>query len=155
MIIEIPDENSVIKWKNNEKDEWKSAEISDLINAYEERPQGELISRDALKEDFNLIASKSATGEWFSIPIKHIKQIIDNATSVEQEVYMHGEDYNFFIRGYKEGRKDFERQKGEWITTRTMTHDGNPYCTVCDEENIIRSKFCPNCGADMRKGGKQ
>ena len=40
MIIEIPKENSIIKWKNDEKDEWKVAEISDLIKAYE-RPQGE------------------------------------------------------------------------------------------------------------------
>ena len=40
MIIEIPNENSIVKWKNDEKDEWKYAEISDLINAYE-RPKGE------------------------------------------------------------------------------------------------------------------
>lgn len=39
MIIEIPDDNSIIKWKKNDKDEWKSAEISDLIKAYEERPK--------------------------------------------------------------------------------------------------------------------
>lgn len=37
MIIEIPDDNSIVKWKKNDKDEWKSAEISDLINAYEEK----------------------------------------------------------------------------------------------------------------------
>ena len=42
MIIEIPDENSIVKWKNDDKDEWKVAEISDLIKAYE-RPQGEWI----------------------------------------------------------------------------------------------------------------
>ena len=38
MIIEIPNENSIVKWKNDDKDEWKVAEISDLIKAYE-RPQ--------------------------------------------------------------------------------------------------------------------
>ena len=43
MIIEVPDENSIIKWKNGDKDEWKSAEISDLIKAYEDRPQSEWI----------------------------------------------------------------------------------------------------------------
>ena len=106
MIIEIPDENSVIKWKNGDNDEWKSAEISDLINAYEKRPQGELIGRDALKEEFNLIASKSVTGEWFSIPIKHIKQIIDNATPVEypfyQEAYQTGYEEGY-AQGYVEG----------------------------------------------------
>ena len=42
MIIEIPNENSIVKWKNEDKDEWKVAEISDLIKAYE-RPQGKLI----------------------------------------------------------------------------------------------------------------
>lgn len=42
MIIEIPNENSIIKWKNNTYDKWKVAEISDLIKAYE-RPQGEWI----------------------------------------------------------------------------------------------------------------
>ena len=42
MIIEIPDENSIVKWKNDDKDEWKVAEISDLIKAYE-RPQDNLI----------------------------------------------------------------------------------------------------------------
>ncbi|MBR2248777.1 MAG: hypothetical protein IJ880_17485 [Bacilli bacterium] len=36
MIIEIPDDNSIIKWKYNDKDKWKVAEIK----AYE-RPQGE------------------------------------------------------------------------------------------------------------------
>ena len=39
MIIEIPDDNSIIKWKKNDKEDWKSAEISDLIKVYEEKPQ--------------------------------------------------------------------------------------------------------------------
>ena len=41
MIIEIPDEDSVIKWKYANED-WKYAEISDLIKAYE-RPSDEVI----------------------------------------------------------------------------------------------------------------
>ena len=51
MIIEIPNENSIVKWKNDEKDEWKIAEISDLIKAYE-RPQGkwfDFIDKGTLK----------------------------------------------------------------------------------------------------------
>lgn len=35
MIIEVPDDNSIVRWKKNDKDEWKSAEISDLIKVYE------------------------------------------------------------------------------------------------------------------------
>ena len=45
MIIEIPNENSIIKWKNTDKDEWKVAEIYDLIKAYE-RPEGEWVFKD-------------------------------------------------------------------------------------------------------------
>lgn len=41
MIIEIPDDNSIVKWKKNDNEDWKSAEISDLIKAYEGRPKGE------------------------------------------------------------------------------------------------------------------
>lgn len=40
MIIEIPNDNSIIKWKKNEDEDWKSAEISDLIKTLEERPKG-------------------------------------------------------------------------------------------------------------------
>ena len=43
MIIEIPDDNSIIKWKAFGEEDWKYAEISDLISAYEERPKGEWI----------------------------------------------------------------------------------------------------------------
>lgn len=43
MIIEIPDDNSIVKWKKNDNEDWKSAEISDLIKAYEGRPKGEWI----------------------------------------------------------------------------------------------------------------
>lgn len=42
MIIVMPFDNSIVKWKNDDKDEWKYAEISDLINAYA-RPKGKWI----------------------------------------------------------------------------------------------------------------
>lgn len=45
MIIEIPDDNSIVRWRYKDykdDEEWKSAEISDLIKAYE-RPQDEWI----------------------------------------------------------------------------------------------------------------
>ena len=45
MIVEIPDDNSIVKWKMNDKDEWKSAEIPDLIKAHNARPRGVWISR--------------------------------------------------------------------------------------------------------------
>lgn len=42
MIIEISDDNSIIKWKYKDTGDWTIAEVSDLIKAYEERrPKGE------------------------------------------------------------------------------------------------------------------
>lgn len=51
MIVEIPDDNSIIKWKLNDDDEWKSTEIIDLINAYVGRPRGEWVYRQEWFED--------------------------------------------------------------------------------------------------------
>lgn len=44
MIIEISDDSSIVKWKKNGNEDWKSAEISDLIKAYEEKTKGEWIN---------------------------------------------------------------------------------------------------------------
>ena len=46
------------------------------------RGHGDLIDANALKQEFDIIASKSATGEWQFIPIRHIKQIIDSVPTV-------------------------------------------------------------------------
>lgn len=52
MIIDIPDENSIIKWKYKDTDEWNIAEISDLIKAYE-RPRGKwILQYRCLEGDF-------------------------------------------------------------------------------------------------------
>lgn len=46
MIIEIPNENSIVKWKNDDKDDWKVAEISDLIKAYEVDVETQLLGAE-------------------------------------------------------------------------------------------------------------
>lgn len=44
-------------------------------------------------------------------------------------------------------------KKGEWICTEDH-FDG--FCSVCGRDVIeIKTPFCPWCGADMRKDGKQ
>ena len=45
MIIDIPDEDSVVRWKHSDNEDWKCAEISDLINAYEKSGRWELTFR--------------------------------------------------------------------------------------------------------------
>ena len=46
-------------------------------------------------------------------------------------------------------------KRGEWITTRTWEHDGDPYCSLCGFENCYTAnsgdfKYCPSCGARMK-----
>lgn len=40
---------------------------------------------------------------------------------------------------------------GHWITKRTIMHDGEFYCDVCDNNAPFNKifHFCPNCGAKM------
>lgn len=72
----------------------------------------------------------------------HFLKAIDNAPTVRNE----------YMRGYEAAEREYKRPQGEWI-------DG--YCnkcgasTPCDGWGRDReSNFCPNCGADMRKGGR-
>ena len=56
------------------------------------------------------------------------------------------------------------RKNGEWIdepiykqTMDGKTWDGYTYCSECKEmhEYGYRSKYCPNCGAEMREKEKE
>lgn len=46
-----------------------------------------------------------------------------------------------------------EHKEGHWTTKRTLQHDGEWYCDVCDYEPTVfeDTPFCPNCGAKMIK----
>ena len=54
---------------------------------------------------------------------------------------------SMYQAGYKQAQED--RLKGEWKVRRPK-----PFflceCSVCGESEEWMSKFCPNCGADMR-----
>lgn len=95
-----------------------------------------------------------------------------------QEFYANG-----YKKGYKEGYKqaildgktNFSRPQGEWIKgeeiSRTMIGDKVEHieykdytCSNCglvldyllyNYDGSPLYKFCPNCGADMRKGGAE
>ena len=51
---------------------------------------------------------------------------------------------------------DRARPRGEWVK-KYNTEDPTPVCSVCgfDTEDQVYFKFCPNCGADMRKEGEK
>lgn len=49
-----------------------------------------------------------------------------------------------------QGDKDVQEVKhGTWTNKRTMLHDGETYCSLCDWEADVKFKYCPNCGARM------
>ena len=74
-----------------------------------------------------------------------------------QEFYSNG-----FKEGYKQairdGKTNFSRQTGEWILGERNGEGYDYYCSRCmhvTNENINEIRFCPKCGADMRKGGTE
>ena len=52
-----------------------------------------------------------------------------------------------------------ERPQGEWIKhiDNLFPEESTEECSICHEEQFLNrgndDNFCPNCGADMRKGG--
>ena len=83
----------------------------------------DLISRESLLAEFQ-------HSDLFNVTEKHLS-IIKNAPAVDAVEVVHA----------------------EWITARTLRHDGEPYCSACDceAENEKRTPYCPNCGAKMLK----
>ena len=50
-----------------------------------------------------------------------------------------------------------ERPQGEWKFSQGVTTQGSLKCPFCDYRDYhnSNSNFCPNCGADMKKGGAE
>ena len=68
--------------------------------------KGDLISREALKEKLRQEVSGNKVGVFFA---KRVFDLIDNAPTVEQEIYISGEALNPYLDGYKEGMKDYKQ----------------------------------------------
>ena len=72
MIIEIPDDNSIVRWRYKDNEDWKSAEISDLIKAYE-RPKVTVFAENASKEEIEDFKQELENvlerpkGEWIHV----------------------------------------------------------------------------------------
>ena len=120
-----------------------------------------LIDADALKEDlfaeFDEIASKSETGEWTLIPIKHIKQIINSRLNNAPAVIINTNDieYKAYCKGLEDGRKIARRLKGEWIVVHDEKYGDNVKCPFCGKEIAGTDlNFCCKCGAELKGGAK-
>lgn len=74
------------------------------------------------------------------------------------EIYITGEDYNLYMEGYKDAKKDFEPKRGEWVLMYCSCGDRYYTCSICNRaievengQSLKDYPFC-HCGADMRKG---
>jgi len=103
----------------------------------------------AVDKEREYLIARGQTGAEH-ILVHNFRDLIDNAPTVEQEVYITGEDYNLYMRGYNQARKDFERPQGEWIRKQVSPAGCIYVCSQCGMEEVIGGNFCWNCGADMR-----
>lgn len=100
----------------------------------------DLIDRQALREDVEKIYKYDC--QTFVV---HYAQVIDDLSSTEPE----------------------QKKKGEWIDEKINSYTSRTYCSECGSSapfvyksddyygnhahgETAKTKFCPNCGADMR-----
>lgn len=130
-----------------------------------ERPSGDCISREALKDEVRKHAEYYAdrTEEdrynvGYTECACEVLDFIDNAPTVE--IYTKDDMAGAYNEGYICGNKEAgkARPKGKWIITREEQGPcGIIYktrkCNQCYWENslLIPRNFCPECGADMRE----
>ena len=123
--------------------------------------EGDLISREALKEK---LKERYYNG---GLDIVTAIELIDNAPIIKFTLLPADESKEeAYMRGYKHGKiegilKSRTRQQGEWIYNDKLNMF---YCKDCGllepftkeevEEGVKLPNFCENCGANMRKGGK-
>lgn len=171
LIIDIPEE--VVTAIQNGED-YRYDIHTTIAQGIPYESSGDLISREALKQ----MMPAPIEDEY-----KRVHQIIDNAPSVplpnEQIIPDIPKDYlydtettEFYVYRNKYTGKEIhivknppsyildKRPQGEWIGNAFDEH----YCNRCghpalweeepDDYYEVQSRFCPNCGADM-KGGKE
>ena len=110
----------------------KTNQALDLaIKALEDRPKGDLISREWLKDAFdNLCCHNCKMCRNFRNEDSFYKcKLIENAPTVEPE-----------------------NEWGKWIVTEVWCPKCHEYCEPATYPTVNR---CPNCGANMQKGGAE
>ena len=136
LIIEIPEEVLSTRHYCQYFGAWSTKLTETIENGtpYEERPQGDLISRSALK--------KATTRFTDSDGFNEVHCIIDNAPTAPLPDFKEG-----YKQAIKDGKTNFSRPQGEW----NYIQAGMAVCPFCGATSHKQYKnFCPDCGADMR-----
>ena len=115
----------------------------------------DLISREALrKEVTEKVNFTTADGH---IAYNKMLKLIDNAPPVE--TFTLEDMQNIYDAGVDSVIGKYDKAKGEW--SQYSFHDLGAFgdwdykCSKCNKVNGWKANFCPNCGADMRKGGAE
>ena len=137
-------------------DKKKVQESIDLaIKILEEKPQGDLISRDALidvlKTELASVPQPDTDADYYvgvNQGLKLAETIIDNAPSVYDNPYSDGRE-DGYIEGYEQAKLEMVGPPQYWL----VDDAGHFYCPQCKkypDYQIRLMSFCPNCGCDLR-----
>lgn len=124
----------------------------------------DLISRDDLKEAMRK-AKRGHYSAFSDITLQSIYRVIDNAPTVEI-------DKLILIVAKRSGKREMMlnalRPQGTWDYEQVALYGVCSNCGVAVTSNLAdmflyeeigkcpyNTNFCPNCGADMRKGGTE
>lgn len=118
---------------------------------YEESPQGDLISRGALKEEVERI---------FRVGSYHkdrIIYLIDNASTVDTTCPHCDSGYaQGYSDGYLKGKE--ERPQGEWkvktLSTFPQYQPDEYSCPFCNTIVNYKTNYCHKCGARLKGGAE-
>lgn len=117
-----------------------------------------LIDVNALKEAIRKRLGISSL-KYLTEQEKVIVEEIDNAPTVPLPDFKEG-----YKQAIIDGKTNFSRPQGEWLSHYDYCekHGYNPsvsiafwWCDRCEQAVEHPTNFCPNCGADMRKGGAE
>ena len=114
-------------------------------------PKGDLINRDALKEEVVKLCERINANNGITVPTLAFTRIIDNAPTVELTELCKGCQY---LKDCETCDKN-ERPQGEWISLK-LFRDTYLACNKCRKAvfGVMYYDFCPNCGARMKGGAE-
>lgn len=125
----------------------------DIIPMACKEEKGDLISREALKEVINYYNHMYVNPK---LAVDDVLKLIDTAPTVE--AYTEEEVQEIREEVAKEFIANSKRPKGDWnyIGNAVINHSIKICeCNQCMKRTYGEPNFCPNCGADMQKGGAE
>lgn len=110
----------------------------------------------------NDLISRQAVIDTLNVDAELLKRALDDTDIIgaERAEYAWGlgliESCIFDVKELPSAKP--ERQRGKWIEVNDAYNRISGRCSVCGweahmyEDDVVGMDFCPNCGADMRKG---